>query len=257
MLLKNKNAVIYGAGGSIGGAVARAFAREGATVFLAGRTPASLKAVAKDISAMGGRAETAIVDALDEKAVNKHLTGIIKKAGRIDISFNVIGLDDVQGIPLAEMSLEDFTRPIFISMRAQFITAKAAAKYMMKQGTGVILSLTATPSAKAYALTGGFGPACNAMEGFVRNLAAELGPSDIRVVCMRSAGSPDSAVFIKAMAEEKILAKSAIKDIADDTMLKRLPLMAEIASVATFLVSDMASGMTGTVANVTCGTTMD
>jgi len=257
MLLKNKNAVIYGAGGSIGGVVARAFAREGAAVFLTGRTLASLNAVAEDISASGGRAEIAIVDALDEKAVDKHLAGIVNNAGSIDISFNVIGLEDVQGIPLAEMSLEDFTRPIFISMQTQFITAKAAAKYMIKQGRGVILSLTATPSAKAYALTGGFGPACNAMEGFVRNLAAELGPLGIRVVCMRSAGSPDSAVFVKAMAEEKKLAKSAITDIANDTMLKRLPAMAEIASVATFLVSDMASAMTGTVANVTCGTTMD
>jgi len=66
MLLENKNAVIYGGGGSIGGAVARAFAREGAKVFLAGRTLATIDAVAEEISASGGVAETAQVDALDE-----------------------------------------------------------------------------------------------------------------------------------------------------------------------------------------------
>jgi 3-oxoacyl-[acyl-carrier protein] reductase len=257
MQLKNKNAVIYGAGGSIGGAVAKAFAREGAKVFLTGRTQTTLDPVAKVITDAGGIAETAIVDALDEKSVNNFIDSVVKKAGSIDISFNAIGLKDVQGISLIDMALEDFIRPIRISMNTQFITARAAGRYMIQQGSGVILSITATPAGKAYPLVGGFGPACSAIEGFSRNLASELGPRGVRVVCLRSAGSPDSAVFIKALAGEHSLATTVFKDLIDDTMLRKLPLMSEIGNVAAFIVSDQASAMTGTVANVTCGTTMD
>jgi len=257
MLLQHKNAIIYGAGGSIGGAVARAFAKEGAKVFLGGRTLSSLQTVANDINNAGGKAETVIVDALNEESVNKNIKAIVNKEGSIDISFNAINVEDKQGITLAEMSLEDFFRPISIAMQSQFITTRAASRYMLNQGSGVILSITATPAAKAYTLTGGFGPTCSAIEGFSRNLAAELGSKGIRVVCIRSAGSPDSEVFKKAMAKKVKLAQEEIVDIAKDTMLNRLPLMAEIANVAVFLVSDLASGMTGTSVNVTCGTTID
>jgi len=257
MLLKNKNAVIYGAGGSIGGAVARAFASEGAKVFLSGRTMESLKKVAEDITASGGQSETEIVDALDEKSVNDYVDTVGKKAERIDISFNAIGIEDTQGSPLADMSLEDFIRPIKLAMQTQFLTAKAVSKIMMKQGAGVIMSITASPAGKAYSLVGGFGPACSALEGFSRNLASELGPFGIRVVNIRSAGSPDSRPFVDALGQETDLSKTFIKKMEDDTMLKKLPPMVEIASVAVFLASDMASAMTGTTANVTCGTTMD
>lgn len=259
MILTNKIAVIYGAGGSLGGAVARAFAREGARVFLAGRTQSSLDAVAKDILALGGKAETAIVDALDEKAVTDFTDAVVAKAGTIDISYNAIGWQDVQGIPIVDMSLSDFEQPIHAAMRTQFLTAKAVGKHMIKQKAGVILSVSATPAGKAYAFVGGFGPACSALEGFSRNLADELGPYGVRVVGIRSAGSPDSAVFLEALANENSGPEpyNAIQGLIDDTMLKKLPLMAEIASTAVFLVSDMASGMTGTFANVTCGTTRD
>ncbi len=96
MLLEDKNAVIYGGGGSVGGAVARAFAREGARVFLAGRTLATLEEVAEEIRSAGGVAETAQVDALDEKAVDEHADAVAAQAGSIDVSFNAI-FNDVQG----------------------------------------------------------------------------------------------------------------------------------------------------------------
>ena len=101
MLLKNKNAVIYGAGGAVGGAIARAFAREGARVFLTGRNLVSVDNVAQEISAAGGVVETAQVDALDENAVESHIRRVVEKAERIDISFNAIGIPQqgIQGIP--------------------------------------------------------------------------------------------------------------------------------------------------------------
>ena len=116
MLLENKVAVIYGAGGSIGGAVAPAFAREGARVFLAGRTQASLDKVAEEIRSNDGMADTAIVDALDEESVNHYVDEIVKQAGHIDISFNLISIGDIQ-VPLLDISAEDFMQPIMNAMR--------------------------------------------------------------------------------------------------------------------------------------------
>src|SRR5688500_16165523 len=112
MLLDGKQAVIYGGGGAIGGAVARAFAREGATVHLAGRTQATLAAVADAIRSAGGTAHTAIVDALDEASVDRFADAVAADHGHLDISFDVISSHDVQGTPLAEMSLDDFEAPI-------------------------------------------------------------------------------------------------------------------------------------------------
>jgi 3-oxoacyl-[acyl-carrier protein] reductase len=259
MLLSNKNAVIYGAGGAIGGAVARAFAREGAKVFLAGRTLAKLDAVAGEISAAGGAAETAQVDALDEQSVEKHIVEVAKKAGGIDVSFNSIGMEDVQGTPLIEMSLEDFSHPITIATRTQFLTAKAVAPYMIKKGAGVIMMITATPARMGFPLCGGFSAACAAMEGFSRSLAAELGPQGVRVICLRSAGSPESiteTLDVQA-AGNKVTRDEFIAALKDMTLLKRLPSLADVGNVAVLMASDYAGTMTGTVANMTCGQIVD
>ncbi len=255
MLLQNKNAVIYGAGGSLGGAVAAALAAAGARVFLTGLHLQAVEKTAAAIIAAGGNAEAAIVDALDEKAVEAHLQTLLQKAGTVDISFNAIGLQAVQNIPLVLMSLEEFTRPIDIAMKTQFITATAAGRTMIKQGTGVILSLTATPGGIGYPLVGGFGPACCLMESFSTNLAAELGQYGVRVVNMRSAGSPDSKVFRDALSQLGPIAEGVLKKLADDTMLKKLPRMKDIAQTAVFLASDMAASITGITLDITCGST--
>jgi 3-oxoacyl-[acyl-carrier protein] reductase len=192
MLLEDKHAIVYGAGGAVGGAVARAFAREGARVFLAGRGAlAPLEAVAQEISAAGGRAEAARVDALDEEAVNRHADDVAESAGGIDVSFNAISLGDVQGSPLLEMPLEDFSRPILIGTTTHVLTARAAGRHMLGRGSGVILTLTASAvrlpdPVMGPPLMGGFGVACAAIESLTVNLAGELGPHGIRVVCLRS-----------------------------------------------------------------------
>ena len=190
MLLEGKVAVVYGAGGSIGAPTARAFAREGARVSLAGRTRARLAPVAAAIAAAGGAADVAEVDALDEAAVEAHLAGVVEAAGRIDVLFNAIGMEDVQGRPLTEMAFEDFFRPIAKAARSQFLTARAAGRQMASQGAGVIITVTAGPP-EATANVGGFGPACEMIEGLWRGLAAELSPKGVRVVGLRSAGSPE------------------------------------------------------------------
>jgi NAD(P)-dependent dehydrogenase (short-subunit alcohol dehydrogenase family) len=257
MLLADKTAVIYGAGGGVGSAVARAFAREGAKLFLAGRTLTKVEAVAQEIFAAGGTAEAAQVDAFDERAVEAHIGQVAGKAGNIDVLFNAIGMQDVQGKPLIEMSLEDFTRPITIATRTQFLTARAAARRMIPQGSGVILTITAGPARRATPNVGGFDVACAAIEGLWRTFAAELGPSGIRLVVVGSAGSLDTpdvqeTLKLHARATGKSL-EEMLAESGSGALLGRLPGVAEVANVATLMASDYASAMTGVIANVTCG----
>lgn len=253
--LQNNVAVLYGVSESLGGAVARALAQAGCRVFLTARDGRKAQRVAEAIFAEGGVAEAAEVDALDEAAVQRHLSAVVEKAGTLDLSFNVIGIRDVQDIPLIEMTCSDFLQPVSIAMRTQFITATAAGRIMSRQGSGVILTLTATPGGIGYAKVGGFGPACCAIEGFSKNLAAELGASGVRVVNIRSAGSPDSRPFREALAGGGPEAAGFLEKLEADTMLKALPLMEDIAHTAVFLASPLAGKITGVTIDVTAGTT--
>lgn len=255
MLLDKKNAVIYGAGGSLGGAVARALAKAGAKVFLSGHHIEPVEKLAKEINSSGGKAEAAEVDALSSEAVNEYLGSIVVKHLAVDISFNAIGLQDTQNIPLVKMSVDDFTRPVSIAMQTQFITSTAAGRIMMNQKSGVILSLTATPGGIGYPLVGGFGPACCAIEALSKNLASELGRHGVRVVNIRSGGSPDSKVFKEAIETGGEEIAKILNQMKEDTMLKQLPLMEDIANTAVFLSSDLAGKITGVTIDVTCGTT--
>jgi NAD(P)-dependent dehydrogenase (short-subunit alcohol dehydrogenase family) len=264
MLLENKNAVIYGAGGAVGGAVARTFAREGARVFLTGRNLTKVETVAKDIIEAGGKVETAQVDALDERAVEEHIAAVVKKAGTIDISFNAITpvpQPGTQGIPIAQLSVESFTAPITAYMRSYFLTARAAARRMVENKSGVILVHTPEPARLGAPLVGGMGPAWAAMEAFNRNLSAEFGSYGIRAVCIRSSGLPEThtievvfGLHAKAMG---IPQDQFLKFVESMTHRKRSSTLAEVANAAVFVASDKASGMTGTVANLTGGMIVD
>ena len=254
-MLKGKNAVIYGVSDSLGGAVAKAFAAHGATVYVTALRIEKAEKIANEIKAAGGIAIPAQVDALDADAVQAHLDDLVSKSSHLDISFNLIDTKSLQNIPLAEMDLEDFIRPIDISMRTQFITNTAAARIMMKQRSGIILSLTATPAGIGYPNVGGFGPACTAMESLTRDLGAELGPHGVRVVTIRSGGSLDSRPFKEALDSGNADVPEFFEKMKADTMLKDLPAMADIANTAVFLASDMGKMITGVVIDVTAGST--
>jgi NAD(P)-dependent dehydrogenase (short-subunit alcohol dehydrogenase family) len=200
MLLEKKNAVIYGAGGAIGSAIAQKFAREGARVFLAGRTSAPVDAVAEAISAAGGTVETAVVDALDEQAVEKHADAVVRSAGGIDVSINAIRITEpgIYGIPAVELSLERFALPVTAYLKSHFLTARAAAQRMVEKRSGVIVMLTAVPARSAAPGAGGVGVAWAGIEALTRGLAAELGPLGIRVVCLRSEALPETATIREA-----------------------------------------------------------
>jgi 3-oxoacyl-[acyl-carrier protein] reductase len=258
MLLENKNAVIYGGGGAIGGAVARAFAREGARVFLAGRTLATLDEVAGKISAAGGTAETDRVDALDGEAVEQHIGEVVKWAGGIDVSFNAISIRDVQLIPLSEMSREDFMSPILTGASTHFLTARAAGRRMAEKGSGVILTLSAS-AVRAHVPgvhVGGFGVACAAIEALTKQLAVKLGPRGVRVNCLRSEGIPESweGVATEGWSAPTEEIENALKA---RSLLGRVTTLADVGNAAAFLASDLAAATTGTVFNLTSGTVVD
>ncbi|NUP48014.1 MAG: SDR family oxidoreductase [Catenulispora sp.] len=263
MLLENKNVVVYGAGGAVGSAVARAFAREGARVFLTGRDRDLVGAVAKEITVEGGVAEAAVVDAGDEKAVTEHLAAVVADAGGVDVSFNAIGISPqgLQGIPLAELPVEDFMRPITVYAQAHFVTAKAAARHMIARGSGVIMMHTPEPARLPLPLVGGMSVGWAAMEGLNRALSAEWAQHGIRTICLRTTGMVDTPVIhtvyglhadaIGITKDELIAAAGAM------THRKSLTALAELTDAAVLLASDRASAMTGTVANLTGGIIVD
>ena len=248
MLLENKVAVIYGAGGSIGGAVARAFAREGARVFLAGRTKAKLDKVVEEIRADGDLAETVVLDALDEAAVDQFVDEVVEQAGRIDISFNVIGYGDVQE-PLLEISVDDFLQPILNAMRTQFLTTRAAARHTLKSGSGVILHFGGGGPQTQPSL-GGFKIALDAIEGLRRQWAVELGPHGIRVVTLKTGGIPESIPDAK---EREYI----VTNLLPATLLNRTATLADVGNVAAFVASDQARTITSTEVNISCGAIVD
>jgi NAD(P)-dependent dehydrogenase (short-subunit alcohol dehydrogenase family) len=263
MMLKNKVAVIYGAGGAIGGAVARSFAHEGAKLFLTGRLRAPVEAVAKDIVSSGGPAEAAEVDALDEQAVDKHLQSVIDKAGRIDISFNAVGIRNgkIIGVPLTELSAEQFSLPITAYTMSYFLTARLAARRMVANKSGVIMTVSALHSRTGLPLVGGYGPAQAAKEALTRDLSAELAPHGIRVVGLRPQGMPETRTIREAY-EPRAMASGMTWEqwqviLASKTHPRRLMTLDEMANVAVFMASDKASGMTGTTVNLTMGSLDD
>jgi NAD(P)-dependent dehydrogenase (short-subunit alcohol dehydrogenase family) len=261
MLLKDRVAIVYGGGGAVGGAVAKAFAREGARVFLAGRTRASLEAVAGEIAKAGGHAEVAPVDATDGDAVEAHLKAVAAKAGPVKVMFNAVGLDDTQGAPLIDMPRDRFIAPIVTAMKTWFSTGTAAARHMKENGGGVIIGISANAAREAYTDMGGFGVATGAVEHFIRHLAKENGPFGVRCVCVRSPGSPDAwgvrEAFKLHAAAEGISLEEFERRAGAGVPLRRLTPLAQIADVAVLLASDYAASMTATVANATGGAQVD
>ena len=245
-LLQEKTAVVYGGAGSIGAAIARAFTGAGARVFLAGRTEATLRAVADGIGAAGAT----VVDACDVEAVDRHLADVVAAAGGIDVCVDATGFPDNQGTHLREMALADALETVQEAFTRAFVTATAAARVMERAGRGVILTLSTSASGlsgreRRFHRTGAFGVACAAIEEFSRSLAGEVGPLGVRVVCLRpdalpETWGPDAPADIAAY-------------MAAGTMLDRMPTLAQVADAAAFASSDRAGAITGTILNLTCG----
>jgi 3-oxoacyl-[acyl-carrier protein] reductase len=249
MDLEGRTAIIYGGGGSIGGAVAQALAREGATVFLAGRTASSLERVAEAIRSDGGRAETATVDAADERAVDRHAAEVVAATGRIDVCFNAISHGEVQGTPVAEMQLDDYVRPVTTAVRTTFVTWRAAARQMIRQGGGVILAFGGEADPPRGYRLGSLQICFHAIEAMRRQFASELGQHGVRVVTLRTGGVPES--IPASMGDRR---DAIAKSIEEATLLGRAATLEDVGNAAAFAASDRARTITGAVIDISAGT---
>jgi len=263
-ILEGKHAVVFGAGGSVGAAVAKEFAAEGAEVFLAGRTKSNVEDVKKHITAAGARAHAAVIDALDDAAVSKYIDDIVKRAGSIDIVFNAVG-------PLAkeygntknavDLAIEEFMTPLTTVVKSQFITARAAARHMVRQRSGVIIFLTGSPARGHVEGATAIGAAFGAIESLTENLAVEVSPTGVRVVCLRTTANTDSRTILQTIdalaSRMKITKDQVIVQIANVNFLKVPASVSDTARAAVLLASDRARMMTGTVVNATAGAALD
>jgi NAD(P)-dependent dehydrogenase (short-subunit alcohol dehydrogenase family) len=197
-----------------------------------------------------------VVDATDEQAVDEHVRAVASEAGSVDVSFNLISRGDIQGTPLVDMTTDDLLRAVVTGLRSSFITARAAARRMIEQGSGVILHLNSASGAGAMPGMGSTGPADAATETFMRYLAAEVGPYGVRVCGIWTAGVAET------LSDEKIAAvggngaptaQTVEEMISGMAALRRAPRLANVAETAAFLASEKAAGLTGTMVNVTSG----
>ncbi|WP_291945883.1 SDR family oxidoreductase [Chitinophaga sp.] len=263
MLLKDKVSIIYGAGGAVGRTIAETFAREGSKVFLTGRNRSNVEIVAKKINAAGGYADVSEVDALDERAISKHLDAVLAKEGHVDISFNAVGLRNtmLQGVPLIDLPTDQFMAPILSHVQSNFLSARVIGRHMIEQGSGVLMNVTSSPSRVAIPHMGGVAIAMAAEEALIRDLSAELGPRGVRVVGLRPHGMVDSETIQEVYGlhakANNITREQFQKIIEGRTHLKRLPTLQEMAEVAAFMASDRASAMTGTIVNLSMGVIAD
>jgi NAD(P)-dependent dehydrogenase (short-subunit alcohol dehydrogenase family) len=265
MLLKNKTAIIYGAAGAVGSAVARSFARDGARVFLTSRASSlgRLRDLAAAIKADGGAAESADVDALDEKAVEAHAADVAHRAGRIDISFNAIGIPQlgIQGLPITDLAVESFMQPIQTYARSHFITARSAARRMVAQKSGVILMHTPEPARAGAPLVGGMGPAWAAMEAFMRDVSAEFGAHGVRAVCLRTTAllETDTIATVFGLHARAIgISREQFQAMMEGmSHHRRCTTMREFTDAAVLAASDRGGGLLGTVVNLTAGKSAD
>lgn len=240
MLLKNRTAIVHGGSGSVGSAVAQAYAREGAEVHLTGRTQDSLEQVAYRIEDAGGVARVAVLDAVDRDAVEQHAAEVADRSGGIDVCFNATFNDDVQGTPLVDMPVGDLMQPVAKAVTSTFTVATAAARHMVGRGSGVILVMGG--GREAIPDLGGSHVAWAALAGLCRQLAAELGPHGVRVAWLLSPGSPEPG---------------EPDPEADDLLLPRRPSYDEVANAAVFAASDWAATVTATEINLTGGRVVD
>jgi len=263
-ILKGKYAVVFGAGGTIGAAVAKEFAAEGAEVFLSGRGQSSVEAVAKEIAARGGQAHAAAVDTLDDAAVNQYLDGIVRQTGKIDIILDAAGplaKEYGNGQLAVDLRIDQFMLPLETMVKSRFITARTAARHMVKQHSGVIIFVTGSPARPHVPGAAAIGAAFGAIENLTANLAFEVSPLGVRVVCVRTVANVDSRSIQDTMeilaGQLNITKDQAIAQIAQSNFLKVTANVQDTANAALLVASDRGRMLTGTVINATAGAALD
>lgn len=262
MELKGKTALVFGAAGQVGSAVAKVFAREGASVHLSGPNLGAVENLAATLRADGANASAYKVDATADDEVLRHTDEVAASDTGIDIVFNAMGVGGAEIVaPSLDVGTDRFMHYLARMVPSQFLTARAAARHMVRQGRGVVVLLGATPSAGVAPFIAGASAAHAAIDGLARCLATEWSPSGVRVVCFRSAGMSDSRRIQSVLSSMADLAGAPLEVFLQGAqqkpLLRRMSTLAEAAEAIGFLASDRASTITGAIVNGSCGEVLD
>jgi NAD(P)-dependent dehydrogenase (short-subunit alcohol dehydrogenase family) len=259
-LLHGKRALVFGAGGTVGAAVAREFAAEGAELFLSGRNKVGVEEVKRSIEEAGGKAHAAAVDGLDETEVQNYVDGVVERARGVDIVLNVIGPKATEygtAKPALDLTINEYMVALSTVVRSCIITARAAARHMVKQHSGVIIGVTGSPARGHVQGATSIGTAFGAIETFLENLALELGPNGVRVVCLRITANADSHAIRTTARVANVPDEQWSAGLANMNFLKTPMHVVDTAKAAALIASDRFRLLTGTVVNSSAGAAMD
>lgn len=259
--LKDKVAVVFAASGEIAGAVARSFAQHGAKVYITARNLDAVNALAQEITANGGQAEAAKVDALNESEIDDFLKKVVENNGKLDVIFNGIAVEysELGGRPPTLVATFDqFMAPMRKILGSQFLTSRVAAKYMIQsRSEGTILLLTAALSRSKLPNLAGITAASAAVEGMTRVMAAEWGGDNIKVTCIcpgaimetkRISGWIESAAKEYGIPVEQLVSQYKAFDI-----LKTGPTLKQVGETAAFIASEAGVAFNSHIVDVDCG----
>ena len=259
--LKDKTAVVFAASGEIAGAVAQSFSRHGAKVYVTARNLEAANMLADQITANGGYAEAAKVDALNEAEIDDFLKKVVADNGKLDIVFNGIGASysEMGGRPsTTAATFGQFMAPIEKICGSQFLTSRVAAKYMIEtRSEGTILLLTAALSRSKLSNVAGITAASAAIEGLTRVMATEWGPDGIKVICIcpgalmetkRISGWIEAAAQQYGIPTEQMVAQYKAFDL-----LKTSPTLKQVGETAAFLASETGVAFNSHIVDVDCG----
>ena len=256
MLLENKVALVTGSGRGIGRAIAKLFAKEGASVFLTARTEAQLASVAKEIKADGGKADYVAADLRREKECEHVVASARAKFGHVDILINNAGHYGPV-VPVDEYPLEEFEDVIAVHLRAPFVLSKLVLPEMYLRKSGVILNISSLSAKAAYPWGSAYAAAKAGLLGLTRVMAAEAARHDVRVnaICPGPITETEMSKELgKALAKRMgISPEEQVKGFLSSIPQGRGQTAMEVAQAALFLCSEMSSGMVGQSINVDGG----
>ena len=256
MLLQGKIALITGSGRGIGRAMARLFAKEGASVFLTARTESELAGTSKEIEADGGKAAFVTADLTKAEDAEKVVAAARAKFGRVDILVNNAGHYGPV-VPVEEYPLEEFDKVIAVHLRAAFLLSKLVAPEMYGRKSGVILNISSLSAKSAFGWGSAYAAAKAGLLGLTRVMAAEAARQGVRVnaLCPGPVTETQMSKDLGNTLAKKlgVSPEEQLKGFLNTILQGRGQTAQEIAQAALFLCCDQSSAVTGQSINVDGG----
>jgi NAD(P)-dependent dehydrogenase (short-subunit alcohol dehydrogenase family) len=237
--LRNKVALVTGAGQGIGRAIAEVFAEEGADVAINDKTPsADAQRVVEEIQSKGQRAVLAAADVSKRDEIEAMFDRVWEELGPIDILVNNAGIETI--VPFLDLTDEQWSDVVNTNLRGEWMCSQAFCRRVIAAGrTGAIVNIGSIQAGKVLPGRTHYAPAKLAVEGLTRNVSAEVTPKGIRVNCIHP-GVIETGMTGWVMKRPDLLA-----GLCEQISMGRVGQPREVATVAAFLASDEAAYVTG------------